>query len=182
EKWANGTQYKGRPNWWDDSVPLWEREPCIVYPIVQIAAQSNVDLVLGESRAPKFTAHPGEDEDGTDGGIDEESSKALDRYLSKYHQLARFRSHCREAFIAAQQTGTAVAIHGVRNGVPFAELVPAAWCIPTFKDFPEVESLEIRYPFVEERKRKDGKWEAVCKLYRRVLTAESDTEYFPAEA
>lgn len=184
EKWATGEQYEGRASWWDDSndVPLWERAPCIVYPIVQIAAQSNVDLVLGESRAPKFTAHPGEGGDDGDGGLDEESIKALDRYLSNYHRLSRFRSHCREAFTAAQQSGTAVSIHGTREGLPFNELIPAAWCIPTFKSFPELKSLEIRYPFIEEAKGSDGKWRAVCKIYRRVIDEVSDTEYLPAEA
>lgn len=181
-KWATGTQYKGRPSWWDDSVPLWERGPCVTYPIVRIAAQSNVDLVLGESRAPKFTAHPGEDDGDEDGGLDEDESKNLDRFLSKYHRLSRFRSHCREAFAAGQTVGTSVAIHGIRDGIPFNELVPAAWCIPTFSRYPKVTQLEIRYPFIEEVKRADGRWEAVCKLYRRVIDDKSDTVFKPALA
>ena len=71
ERWVNGRQYDGQDSWWSDAKPLWERAPCISYPIVGIAAQSNVDLVLGESRFPVFTSKPGEDTSASESGLGE---------------------------------------------------------------------------------------------------------------
>jgi len=182
ERWVAGRQYEGKPNWWEDKVPLWEREPCIVYPLVQIAIQSNVDLVLGEGRAPSFTSNPGEDEGEEESGLPEQQSQELDRFIGQYHKICRFRAHCRDAFAAAQGCGTAVTIHGVRAGKPFADLIPAKWCKPKFDISGAVTELEIRYPFFEEYRLQSGQWAVRCKLYRRVLTATTDTTYLPADA
>src|SRR3954468_7930451 len=89
EKWVAGTQYDGRDNWWTDEKPLWERAPCIVYPIVQIAIQSNVDLCPGDNRFPPFSMKPGEDEGTEQNGLGEEASAAIDRFLAEYHKLCR---------------------------------------------------------------------------------------------
>lgn len=182
ESWVNGTQYDGKCSWWDDDQPLWDRAPCIVYPIVANAIQSNVDLVLGEGRFPEFTANPGEDEGDEENGTDEEESSDVDRYIDEYHELCQFPSHCREAFYAAQQCGTTVAIHGVRNGKPFANLIPAKWGTPEFDNNGECVRLTIKYPFLEEVQQKDGTWKLVVKLYKRVIDARTDVTYKQVEA
>src|SRR5678816_855169 len=119
EKWTKGTQYDGRPDWWTggaQEAPLWERKPCVVYPIVQIAISSNTDLVLGEGRFPTPTTKPGEDEgeasedddaatldpEDSANGLSEEDSDTIDRFIREYHKISRFKSHTREAFDAAQ--------------------------------------------------------------------------------
>jgi len=182
ERWVEGRQYEGKPNWWSDGVPLWEREPCIVYPIVQIAIQSNVDLVLGEGRAPDFSSKPGEDEDDDESGLGEEDSEALDRFIAEYHRVSRFRAHCRDAFAAAQGCGTTIAIHGARAGKPFADLIPAKWGTPKFDVSGAVIELEIRYPYFEEYRTQSGAWAVRAKLYRRVIDAQTDTTFLPADA
>lgn len=184
ESWVTGTQYNDRQcDWFDDKVPLWERRPCVVYPAVSLAIQSYVDLLFGESRYPAFTTRPGEDEEDDEAGLDEDDSKLIDRFISKHHQLCSFPAFCREAAVAAMGTGTAVGIHGHRNGKPFAELIPAKWGAPTFDVTREkVTRLEIRYPYVDEYKLSDGKWAVRVKLYRRVIDEKSDTTYHPAEA
>lgn len=182
ERWVSGKQYEGRVSWWDDSEPLWDRAPCIVYPVVQIAIQSNVDLVLGEGRFPSISSKPGEDEEDKEGGLSEDESAALDRFIVEHHRLCRYRAHCRDAFAAAQGCGTAVALHGVRNGRPFAELVPAKWGNPKLGASGEALELDIRYPYLEEYQRRDGKWAVRAKLYRRKIDAERDVTYKPADA
>ena len=183
ERWVQGRQYEGKPNWWADGVPLWDREPCIVYPIVQIAIQSNVDLVLGEGRAPVFSAKPGEAEESEDNGLGEDDSQLLDRFLVEHHRICRFRVHSRDAFSAAQGCGTAVGIHGARAGKPFADLIPAKWGTPKFDALGVVTELEIRYPYFEEfRNPISGVWAVRARLYRRVIDAQSDTTFFPADA
>jgi hypothetical protein len=182
EGWVTGAAYAGRKNFWDDSVPLWEREPCIQYPVVRIAIESNVDLVLGEGRFPAFTSKPGEDEAEQDNGLGEKDSETLDRFLGEHHRLCRFRAHCRDAFSAAQACGTAVALHGVRNRTPFADLIPAKWATPRLGISGEVLSLEIKYPYLDEYRKADGTWSVRPKLYRRTIDAQSDVTYKPADA
>lgn len=182
EKWVDGTQYNGRPNWWSDDVPLWERAPCIRYPIVQIAIQSNVDLCLGEHRFPTFSAKPAESEGDEDNGLGEDDSAAVDRCLKEYHKLCQFSSHVCEAFAAGQGCGTAVAIHGARNGRPFADLFPAKSCNPKLGIYGEVLELEIKYPYLEEYKGPNGKWAVRAKIYRRLITNETDVTFLPGDA
>jgi hypothetical protein len=182
ERWVDGTQYDHRSSWWDDSKPLWERAPCIVYPVAQIAIQSNADLVLGEGRFPSFSSKPGENEGDEDNGLDERSSQILDRFIVEYHRLCRFRAHARFAFSAAQGCGSVLAVHGARAGRPHADVIPAKWATPKLDSFGAVESVEIRYPYVEEYQKRTGGWAVRARLYRRVIDAARDVTYLPADA
>lgn len=181
ERWVRGAQYEGRPSWWDDKVPLWDRAPCIVYRSAKMAIDSNADLCLGEGRFPAFTTSPDEDDDDEDGLVGT-ASEVVDKFIRKYHKASRFRSHARAAFKAAQRCGTAVAIHGTRNRRPFNDLIPAQWCEPQFDNDRNVTSLEIRYPFLDWAKDASGQWQCTVKLYRRTIDAEFDVTYQPAVA
>src|ERR1041385_8104012 len=184
EQWVAGTWYraKGLRDWWDDGAPLWERAPCLVYPVAEIAIQSYVDLMLGESRFPEISSKPGEDTADDTNGLGEDASNALDRFIVEHHKLCRFRSHARSALGAAMGCGTAVAIHGVRAGRPFADLIPAKWGTPTFELDGCVRSLEIRYPYIEEYRKPNGQWAVGAKLSRRTIAGRSDVTYLPADA
>ncbi len=183
ESWVRGEQYAARPcDWFDDSVPLWERRPCVVYPAVDLAIQSYVDLLFGEGRFPSFSSRPGEDEADDEAGLGEEASRTLDRFIVKHHDICSFRAFCRESLAAAMGCGTSVGLHGHRNGKPFAEHIPAKWGTPTFEVSGAVSSLEIRYPYVDEYKQANGQWAVRVKLYRRVVDQEADTTFFPADA
>jgi hypothetical protein len=183
ESWVLGTQYNDRPcDWFDDDEPLWERRPCIVYKAVSLAIESYVDLIFGESRFPAFTSRPGEDEKDDEAGLGEEQSKLLDRFISKHHDICAFQTYCRDGLRAGMGTGTAVGIHGHRNGRPFAELIPAKWSTPQLDANGATLALDIRYPYVEEYKNQQGKWAVRVRLYRRLITDQSDITFLPAEA
>ncbi len=179
ERWVTGTQYKGRPNWWDDNVPLWEREPCIVYPVVDIAIQSNTDLCLGEGRFPRFgITHTGKDTAESSG----DETSPVETFLGQYHRLSRFGTACREAFSSAQGCGTTVALQGARKGVPFVDLLPAKWCTVELNDEGQPAKLTIEYPYIDEQKDRSGQWVAKAMLFRRVIDEQRDVFYKPAEA
>jgi len=151
-----------------------------VYPVVASAVESNVDLVFGEGRFPAFSLRSEAADD--EGALPEDAAQELERFLAKYHEVCRFRTHARMAYSAAQACGTAVGVHGVRFGKPFADLLPARWCEPVFATSGEVERLEIQYPYLETYRDARGQWGVRAKLYRRVLTADTDTTYRPADA
>lgn len=171
ESWVSCDQYEGRPSWWDDKVPQWERKPCIAYPVVRMAIDSNVDLMLGERAFPRFST-------------ERKDEGELDSKVQDIHRSARFRSACREAFASAQGCGTACAVYGLRNDQPFADLIPAKWCEPEFEetDTFTVSRLVIQYPYLDQRKNAHGEWEVVAMVYRRVIDADKDTVFRPAEA
>src|SRR5690348_13725521 len=182
ERWVLGTQYDHRAcDWFDDKVPLWERKPCVIYPAVSLAIESYVDLLFGEKQFPEFSSKPGEDEKDDAAGLGEDASKTLDRFISKHHDISGFRAYCREGISAAMGCGTAIGLHGHRNGKPFSELLPAKWGTPEFVG-DAVSSIEIRYPYVDEYRKADGKWAVRVRLYRRVIDAVADTTFLPADA
>ena len=177
ERYVEGTQYAGRPDFFDRSVPLWNRAPCIVYPIAANVIASNTDLVLGDARWPRITSRPGEsDEDYESGGLSAEESAHLDKLLLEGMRVTRFRPAIREAFSAAQGCGSAVLMFGVRGGNLFIDSTKARWCTPEFDEHGCVKKLVIEYPyFATERER--NSWKVVAKLYKREIDAEKDVTY-----
>lgn len=181
EAWTTGRQYDGMKSWWSDAVPLWDRAPCIVYPVVDIAASSFVDLILGEGRFPEFITHEAESDDD-ESGLSQDDSLKLDRFIRDHHRICRFRAHARDALYSGLTVSSAAVVHGVRGGKPFVDLIPAKWCEPELGQDHEVLKLVIQYPFQEQYKQQDGAWAVRTKLYRRVIDNKRDIEYFPADA
>lgn len=167
ERWTEGTQYKGRPNFWDADAPLWEKEPCVVFPVAKMAAESNTDLCLSEGRFPTFKVAEADN---------------VSEFLKNFHKEARFPTVAREAFTAAQGCGTSIAIYGVRKGKPFAELYPAKWCEREDGVDGELEKLIIQYPYLDEYQKANGEWAVRAMLYRREISKTDDVVMMPAKA
>lgn len=171
ERYVEGTQYNGLPDWFSDEVPLWERAPCIVYPIVKSAIDSNADLLLGEGRYPSVTVE----------GLSGDQAETFEQATERVSQQARLRAGAREAFDAGQGCGTACATFGVRGGRLFIDTLLARWCEPKLALDGSVVSLEIRYPYLTTVTDSNGP-KVVCKIYRRTLDAQDDILYAPALA
>ncbi len=212
ERYVVGTQYESRPSFWDDSVPMAERAPCVVYPVVESAIRSVVDFCLGEGRWPSITAcsveaeeEPEEKPDGEDEApalpkpkkrvsakpfddrfsLTEEEAEVVDAFLEAVVDQAKLKRAASELLESGMGCKTAVAIGCVRDGKLCIETTKAKWC--TVKRNPkrpsEVESLEIRYPYLREYfDTRERKWAVECLLYRRVIDANSDTTFKPARA
>jgi hypothetical protein len=183
ERYVSTTQYEGRVNWYDDSKPLWERAPCIAYPIVQAAISSNVDLLFGDGRCPTVTAasDQNDDEAAADEAL-EQRFEDIDRGVAELIEKARLWAAFREAYGQAQGARTAVCILGVRDGNPFVDTVKAKWCTPKLDNAGNVLSIEIRYCYLDRVKLESGKWQVQAKLYRRTIDAARDVTYVPAPA
>ncbi len=186
EQYALGTQYEGRPSFWDDEVPLRDRSPCIVVPIGERAAQSNVDLCLGQGRAPTFSFYASEDDSVFDAalGLTEDDAALLTRFLCACVEQSDAGTAFQDALLWAQLHGTTVGIVCARGGKLAVDIEDAKWCSPTFaEDDPDaVTALEIRYPFLREDVGEGGKLYSRCMLYRRVIDETRDVVYAPAEA
>lgn len=187
ERYVIGTQYAHLAPWGQEALPLFERAPCIQYPIVARTIDSNADLCLGEGRWPLITSNPGEDDTAFDErlGLNEEQSAVLDRGIKAIVDQARLRAVASELLCEAQGSKTAVAVCCIRDGKMCVESVKAKHAKPTFDaERPrEVESLEIKYPYIDEWYNVATKrWEARVLLYRRVIDEQTDTTYEPVIA
>lgn len=184
ERYSNGTQYEGRADFWNDDVPLFERAPCIVYPIVGAGIRSVVDMVLGEGRWPEITARSDEDASVNDPqfGLDEDSSEKVNALVRAVVEQAKLKLVCDDALSSALATGTAVAIVCARKGKLCVDVTLSKWCRPKFAPDGSLTSIEIRYPYLDEYKDRDGQWAVRVMLYRRVIDESTDVTYKPALA
>lgn len=177
ERYVEGTQYAGRPDFFDRSVPLWYRAPCVVYPLVANAISSNTDLVIGETRWPRLTSRPSEDDGFFDEtGLNESESAILDKFVYEVQRQCRFHAAMREAFTAAQGCGSAGLIFGVREGHLFVDSVKARWCEPEFAADGSVQRLVIEYPYYATFKARNT-WKVVPKMYRREIDDTKDVTF-----
>lgn len=177
ERYVEGTQYQGRPNFFDRTRPLWERAPCIVYPLVANAINSNTDLVLGETRWPRITSRPSEDDSRFEiAGLSEVDSAIIDKAIMEVERQSRFHAAMREAFTAAQGCGSAVLIFGVRGSKLFIDSTKARWCEPEFDDEGNIKKLVIEYPYYATVKERNV-WRVVAKMYRREIDDTKDVTY-----
>lgn len=178
-----GTQYDSRPKWHDKSVPVWEREPAIIWMAAQGAITSNEDLLLGEGRYPAVTTAPEEDNGDDDEALDEEPSEELDRFIRSVERESKLRAHTREQYANAQSVGTAVGIFGARKGRLFAECANAEFCTAELDVDDTVLRLEIRYPYVDVSWDDSLKqWRARALIYRRVIDDKRDVTFLPGVA
>lgn len=184
ERFVTTEQYKGRPSFWNDNVPLFKRGPCIVYPIVGTAIESHVSLVL--NKCPVITSAPDEDDTDEDDefGLGEDDSKQLDTSIRKIGKIVRLHTVAKALLRAGMGQSTAVAIPAVRNGRLVIDTTLAKWCTPTFdkQDPRVVTKLEIRYPYIRTETDEKGKPKKTAMLFRREIDQQNDTTYEPVEA
>lgn len=187
ERWVDGTQYEGLADWFDD-VPIGEKAPCIVEPIVADSIESHVDMVLGEGRFPAITSRPSEDEsdagsDAAEEGLGEDDSAALDKLIAGIVDQVRFKAISREALGMAMGCGSVAAIYGARFGKLFGDTVKGRWCVPEFgPDGRTVDRLVIEYPYVDTYQQDNGEWSVRAMVYRREIDAKTDVTMAPALA
>lgn len=179
EAYVEGTQYADRPDWFSAECPLWERAPCIVYPIAKTAIDSNVDLVLGAKTFPTI-AVPVSEDDGED-GLSQDEAEIVNKWLCELEHYVRLRPISRELFASGQACSSACAIVALRGGRPVIDTVNAGWCTPTLDVDGAVTSLVIEYPYLQQSKQPDGRWRVDPMLYRRVIDGDKDVTYLPAK-
>ncbi len=180
DRYVEGTQYLGRPDWFSTEKPLFERAPCVVYPIVRSAIDSNTDLVLGEGRFPSI-AVPSSDDVFDDAGVSEDEAKVVNRWLVELENHARLRAVAREVFQSSQSCGSACAVVALRRGTLVVDTLRASWCTPKLDANGDVLELVVEYPFLRQLQRPDGKWGVEAMLYRRTIDAQKDITFKPAK-
>jgi len=158
--YVDGTQYDGQPSWFNDSVPVARRAPCVVEQVAEGAVESYLDLVLGEAQFPVFDA-------------DNPDTNAT---LLGLCNTAGFRGAAREALDSALSMGTACSVQSVENGKLFVRSLGPAWCEPELDPYGVVVRLVEQIPSVQPFKdATTGKVEQRVVVHERVIDKDTDT-------
>lgn len=188
ERYAHGTQYEGRPSFWNNDVPLQERAPYLCAPIVERAIRGHADLCLGEGRFPRITTHVSEDDSSfdPDGGLSKEESQIVDRFIHAIVDNAKLTAVAIDAMTNGLECGTAVAIARITDEQELAvDIEFAKHCVPTYANGKLIK-IDIRYPYiVEVEKVVPGSakiWNCEARLYRRTIDERTDTTFIAGKA
>lgn len=182
ERYAAGTQYEGRPSWWNDDVPLRDRAPCVRAPLVERSIRGHVDLCLGDGRFPRLTTAASEDDFDDDLGLSADESRVIDGFLGSLVEHARLVRVSSDLMERGLESGSAVSLAAVRNGRLVVDTTRAKLCTPKFDGDGNVVWFEIKYAYVEDIKLGDGSWTCEARLFRRVIDEQRDITYLPVKA
>ena len=183
----DGTIYDGRPDFFDDSAPLRERKPCVVYPVVRSAVQSYASLCLGDGKFPIITSGTSEDDSVVDArfGLSDIESVVVDAGIRKIADQVRLSAVAQQVFETELGSGTSCTVSSVVRGKLRVSQLDARVCTPTFApDDPDtVISLEVKYRYIDESlwNANEGKTVRRVFVYRRVIDATTDTTFTPVE-
>jgi hypothetical protein len=193
ERYVDGKQYDDWPHKWlgPDDVPLLERAPHVVEPVVGSALESYEDLLVGEGRFPTITTRPEEDDEDEDNegiGLSEDESEGLDRLIKQIEKQVELPSAACKAYHRAAGARTAVTHLGVKRGKLAIENFKAKRCWPEWaNDDPDkLVALEVKYPYiiegegVGESRAYSGRAKVVW--YRRRIDEQFDIVYKPSRA
>lgn len=190
QAYYDGTQYAGRPAYLDLSTdtPRLERAPCIKYPLVKAAIESDVALCLGDKRFPRVLSMSTENDRLFDPqfGLSEDESAVVDAFNAKLIDLIGFQASMVQAYRTALAARSVALVFCYRGGLPAVDCFWPSICTPTFDPSAptELTSLEIRYRYIEyvrDAQLTNGEWWPIVKEYRRVIDAQADTTLVPKE-
>jgi len=162
ERLYKGLAYDGRPSFWDTSVPLNERAPCVHSGVPEAAGRRLSALVFGARQYPRVMAPksaPG--------------AAAIDEAIKEITKRAALPLKLRKALIQGIMCGTWCLVLGLVEGVATATLIPAKHATPRLGPNGRVLSVDVRYRYQEGER---------TLWYRRTIDATTDTVYLPVEA
>jgi len=184
QSYYDGNMYEGRPSYLDreSDTPRLERAPCVRYPLVKAAVDSNVALAMGGTRFPRVLSMSSEDDSDFDPdfGLNKADSRTADQFNAKLIGVAGLEQPFRQAYRMAQVARSAVMLLSYRQGLPYVDVISPKICTPTFDDNdPDcVIAVEIRFRYVDSFWNADAResW-PVVREYRRVIDQKQDVVY-----
>lgn len=166
-----GTGYDGRPSFWDGTVPLRERAPCVQSLIGRTAGSRLVSLVFGERTYPAL--HLSTQAYGM--ALADAEREALRALVEELERVAHLRRAMRMILAEGLEVGTVVVLCEILEGSPTVKLIPAEWCEPVF----EADGRTLR-SLVIERKLLHG--DQKMYVHRREISPPRDCVYAPVLA
>jgi hypothetical protein len=166
-----GTGYDGRPSFWDASVPLRERAPCVQSLIGRTAGRRIVSLVFGERAYPTLTLAS----QAYGVALSDDERESMRALIEEIERVAHLRRAMRMALAEGLEVGTVVVLCELVEGAPSIKLVPAEWCTPTFAaDGRTLDALCIERKLLHSDQK--------MYIHRREISPPKDCVYAPVLA
>ena len=166
-----GTGYDGRPSFWDGSVPLRERAPCVQSLIGRTAGRRIVSLVFGERAYPTLTLAS----QAYGIALSDDERESMRALIEEIERVAHLRRAMRMALAEGLEVGTVVVLCELVEGAPSIKLVPAEWCTPTFAaDGRTLDTLVIERKLLHSDQK--------MYIHRREISPPKDCVYAPVLA
>lgn len=166
-----GAAYDGRPSFWDASVPLRERAPCVQSLVCRTAGKRLTHLVFGDRSFPKLTVN----QQAYGVRLDDAAKGALTALLEEIVRTTHLRRVMRAVLGEGLEVGTVCVLVEILEGSVCYKLIPAEWCTPTFAaNGRTLESLCIERKLMHS----DGK----LYIHRREISPPKDCVYAPVAA
>ena len=137
----NGAAYKGRPSFWDGSVPLRERAPAIQSMLPRTVGRRLVALVLGDRTFPSVTV----ERESFGVTLSGDEAEALSALAQDIIVRGKLRQRMRALMESGLKSGSACAIVSILAGRPHVAIEPAKHCYPTLDDAGRVTRLVVTY-------------------------------------
>ena len=166
-----GAYYDGRPSFWDASVPLRERAPCVQSMVCRTAGKRLTHLVFGDRAFPRLKIAS----QAYGVALDEASQGAMTALIEEVTRTTHLRRVMRAVLGEGLEVGTVCVLVELVEGALSMKLVPAEMCTPTFApNGRTLESLCIERKLMHA----DGK----LYIHKRVISPPKDCVYAPVLA
>ena len=139
----NGQRYQleGRPSFWDQSVPLRERAPCVQSHLPRTAGLRLAHMVMGDRSFPAVTVKGG----GYGSALTPNDITLVQALVDELAKASRLSIKAREYLIEGLKTGTSVSIQSLSHGKPSIQILPAKWCTPLLDAQGQVVHMVVQY-------------------------------------
>lgn len=180
QQYYDGTQYKGRPSFWDGKdangnvVPLRDRRPCIVASLPRTVVRHVARFALGQGRFPALKVEPLEPDQAPYPGaaVSDDDAAALTALIGELVKEAKLPSVWRSLMRTGLARRTAVAALLLRDGRFSFDLPRPQDCWPTFEGGPgtPIKKLVWSYRFDKLVVNDQGQVEYQPHYFRRDIT------------
>ena len=134
-------QLEARPSFWDQSVPLRERAPCVQSHLPRTAGLRLAHMVMGSRSFPALTIKGG----GYGSALTPKDLALVQALVDELIAASKLSLKAREYLIEGLKTGTSVAIQSLCQGKPSIQILPAKWCTPLLDTQGQVLHMVVQY-------------------------------------
>lgn len=182
DAYLRGTQYDGRPDWFEgvdnngEVVPLRERKPCVIYALPDAAVSQAVRFAVGEGRFPGVVVDEIEEAEAIAPGltVTGDEAEALTALVAACIENICLKTASRMLMRTGLSVKTAPAILSVRRGKFALDMPRPQDCWPKFvDDDPTADVLEMVWCYQFDKPvEQGGSFVPKPHLFRRDITAE----------